>query len=229
MMRTDRRAVSPLLPSDAFSLRSGTGAGLWMILLMSVGYSPLAIYGPLFLQRLHGVSPLGAGYMVALASLAWTTAALSVTSLSEEWPPRLIIMGPSAMGAGLAGVGVLMAPGPVAALIPPIVLIGAGIGAAWAFVLQRVMSGAKGGEENIAAASAATVQQAGIALGAAIAGLVANASGLDNSLDAGSVFARVALGSLGARRGASGSRCDRRAIEPRTLPSRTNRPRLSLL
>ena len=188
MMRTDRRAASPLLPSDAFSLRSGTGAGLWMILLMSVGYSPLAIYGPLFLQRLHGISPLGAGYMVALASLAWTTAALSVTSLSEEWPPRLIILGPSAMGAGLAGVGVLMAPGPVAALIPPIVLIGAGIGAAWAFVLQRVMSGAKGGEENIAAASAATVQQAGIALGAATAGLVANASGLDNGLDPSSVL-----------------------------------------
>jgi hypothetical protein len=148
MMRADRRAAAPLLPSDAFSLRSGTGAGLWMILLMSVGYSPLAIYAPLFLQRLRGVSPLGAGYMVALASLAWTTAALSVASLSEEWPPRLIIMGPSAMGACLAGMGVLMAPGPVAALILPIVLIGAGIGVAWAFVLQRVMSGAKGGEEN---------------------------------------------------------------------------------
>ena len=159
-----------------------------MILLMSVGYSPLAIYAPLFLQRLHGVSPLGAGYMIALASLAWTTAALAVASLSEEWPPRLIIIGPLAMGAGLAGVGVLMAPGPVTALILPIVLIGAGIGAAWAFLLQRVMSGAKGGEENIAAASAATVQQAGIALGAAIAGLVANASGLDNGLDPRSVL-----------------------------------------
>jgi predicted MFS family arabinose efflux permease len=81
-----------------------------------------------------------------------------------------------------------MASGPVTALILPIVLIGAGIGAAWAFVLQRVMSGAKDGEENIAAASAATVQQAGIALGAAIAGLVANASGLDNGLDPGSVL-----------------------------------------
>ena len=81
-----------------------------------------------------------------------------------------------------------MAPGPVAALILPIVLIGAGIGAAWAFVLQRVMSGAKGGEENIAAAAAATVQQAGIALGAAIAGLVANASGLDSGLGRGSVL-----------------------------------------
>ena len=185
MMRADRRATAPLLPSDAFSLRSRTGAGLWMILLMSVGYSPLAIYAPLFLQRLHGVSPLGAGYMIALASLAWTTAALAVASLSDEWPPRLIIMGPSAMGAGLAGVGVLMAPGPVTALI---VLIGVGIGAAWAFVLQRVMIGAKNGEENIAAASAATVQQAGIALGAAIAGLVANASGLDDGLDPGSIL-----------------------------------------
>ncbi len=188
MMRADRRAAAPLLPSDAFSLRSRTGAGLWMILLMSVGFSPLAIYAPLFLQRLHGVSPLGAGYMVALASLAWTTAALAVASLSEEWPPRLIIIGPTAMGAGLAGVGVFMAPGPVTSLLMPIVLVGAGIGAAWAFVLQRVMIGAKGGEENIAAASAATVQQAGIALGAAIAGLVANASGLDNGLDPGSVL-----------------------------------------
>ena len=188
MMRADRRATAPLLPSDAFSLRSRTGAGLWMILLMSVGYSPLAIYAPLFLQRLHGVSPLGAGYMIALASLAWTTAALAVASLSDEWPPRLIIMGPSAMGAGLAGVGVLMVPGPVTALILPIVLIGVGIGAAWAFVLQRVMIGAKNGEENIAAASAATVQQAGIALGAAIAGLVANASGLDDGLDPGSIL-----------------------------------------
>jgi MFS family permease len=183
MMRIDRRAGAPLLPSDAFSLRSPNGAGLWMGLLMSVGYSPLAIYAPLFLQRLHGLNPLGAGYMVALASLAWTTAALWVASLSEDWPPKMIVIGPSTMGAGLAGVGILMAPGPVAALILPIVLIGIGIGSAWAFVLQRVMSGAKGGEENIAAASVATVEQAGIALGAATAGLVANASGLNNGLD----------------------------------------------
>ena len=62
------------------------------------------------------------------------------------------------------------------------------MGAACAFVRQRVMSGAKDGEENIAAASADTVQQAGIALGAAAAGLVANASGLDNGLDPGSVL-----------------------------------------
>jgi len=70
MLRIDREAMAPLLPSDAFSLRSPTGAGLWMVLLLSVAYSPLAIYVPLFLQRLHGLEPLPAGYMVAGASLA---------------------------------------------------------------------------------------------------------------------------------------------------------------
>ena len=96
--------------------------------------------------------------------------------------------GPLGDGRGSSWSGGINGARTVTALILQIVLIGAGIGAAWAFVLQRVMSGAKGGEENIAAASAATVQQAGIALGAAIAGLVANASGLDNGLDPGSVL-----------------------------------------
>jgi len=48
MLRIDREAIAPLLPSDAFSLRSPTGAGLWMVLLLSVAYTPLAIYVPLF-------------------------------------------------------------------------------------------------------------------------------------------------------------------------------------
>jgi hypothetical protein len=83
---------------------------------------------------------------------------------------------------GLLGVALLMAPGPAATLLLPIASIGVGIGVCWAFIAQRVMTGAKHGEENIAAASVATVQQAGIAFGAAIAGLVANASGLGDGL-----------------------------------------------
>ena len=96
------------------------------------------------------------------------------------------------MSVGLFGVAALMAPGPVAGLLPPIALIGIGIGASWAFIAQRVMGGAKDGEETVAAASLATVQQAGIALGAAIAGLVANASGLGDGLHPGSI-ARAAF------------------------------------
>jgi MFS family permease len=188
MLQIDRGASAPLLPTDAFSLRSPTGAGLWMVLLLSVAYSPLAIYAPLFLQRLHSLNPLAAGFMVAGASLAWTVAALAVAALAEEWPARLIVAGPTAMSVGLLGLAVLMAPGPVAALLLPISLMGIGIGASWAFIAQRVMSDAKDGEGNIAAASVATVQQAGIAFGAAVAGLVANASSLGDGLHPVSVL-----------------------------------------
>lgn len=86
------------------------------------------------------------------------------------------------MSAGLLGVAMTMAPGPVAALLVPIALIGSGIGLSWAFIAQHIMRGAKAGEENIAAASVATVHQAGIAYGAAFAGLVANASCLGDGL-----------------------------------------------
>jgi hypothetical protein len=163
---------------------------------------------------LHGVSPLGAGYMVALASLAWTIAALSVASLSEEWPPRLIIMGPSAMGAGLAGVGVLMAPGPVAALIMPIVLIGAGIGAAWAFVLQRVMSGAKGGRGKYRCRLRRDGSASGVCLGRGDRRVGCQRERAGQWPRSGIRVARVALGSLGVSRGTTGRLCDRRATEP---------------
>jgi MFS family permease len=211
LLRIDREAVTPLLPSGAFSLRTTTGTALWMVLLLSAAYSPLAIYAPLFLQRLHGVNPLSAGYMVAGASLAWTSAALIVASLTDEWPRRLIVAGPIAMSVGLLGVTALMAPGPVVGLIPAIGLIGIGIGSSWAFIAQRVMSGAKPGEETIAAASVATVQQAGIAFGAATAGLIANVSGLADGLHSDSlrraafwvpmlfVAAPLAAGTVGMR------------------------------
>ncbi len=187
-LRIDRAAAVSLLPRDAFSMRSPAGVGLWMVLLLSTATSPLPIYGPLFLQRLHGLDPLAAGYLVAGTSLAWTLAALTVASLSERWTARLVVMGPLAMGAGLLGVGVLMPSGPVAALLPPIALIGVGIGACWAFIAQRVMSGAERGAEDIAASSVATVQQAGLAFGAAAAGLVANVSGLSDALEPASLL-----------------------------------------
>jgi len=53
--------------------------------------------------------------------------------------------------------------------------------------VQRVMSGAKSGEETVAAASVATVQQVGFALGAATAGLIANVSGLVDGLQTDSL------------------------------------------
>jgi MFS family permease len=178
MLRLDRSASVRLLPSDAFSLSSLTGMGMWSALLLSIAYSPLQIFIPMFLQRLHGFEPLTAGYAVAAASLGWTAAALAVAGLSSVWSRRMLILGPAVMAIGLLGAGVLSSSGPIVGLLLAIVLVGLGIGMCWAFTAQRVMGGAAPEEATIAASAMPTVQQVGLALGGAAAGLVANMAGL---------------------------------------------------
>jgi predicted MFS family arabinose efflux permease len=176
MLRLDRAAKRPVMPSDAFSLHSATGVGLWIAVLLSIAFVPLQIFVPVFLQRLHGFDPLAAGYALAGASMAWTVAAIAVAGLSNRWASRMMIAGPIAMVVGLLGVALAMPSGSIA-IFPTILLVGGGIGACWAFTVQAIMRGARRGEEDTAASSVATVQQTGLALGAAVAGLVANAVG----------------------------------------------------
>ena len=57
------------------------------------------------------------------------------------------------MGVGLAGVAMLMTFQPVYSVVLPIGLVGAGIGMSWALVAQRTMSGARPGDETVAAYS----------------------------------------------------------------------------
>jgi MFS family permease len=182
MLRLDRTASHPLLPSDAFSWRTQTGAGLWLALLLCVTFSPLQIYVPIFLQQLHGLDPLAAGFTVASASFGWTIASLGTAGARGPWPDRLILIGPVMMGVSLIAIGLLTPHSATLLLLPAIILLGMGIGQCWPFVAQRIMGGARAGEETIAASSVPTVQQMGFALGAAIAGLVANASGLSTTI-----------------------------------------------
>jgi MFS family permease len=191
MLRFDRRASAPLLPSDAFSFVTPSGLGLWLLVLVAVAYSPLQIFIPVFLQSLHGLDPLSAGYGVACASLGWTAASLLAAGANERWRGRLIVLGPLIMLASLVAAGVLA---DVSALLlsGAILGIGIGIGVCWAFVAQRIMSGARKGEETVTAASVPTVQQMGFALGAALSGLAANAAGFAVGLPR-AAMAEVAL------------------------------------
>jgi MFS family permease len=182
-LKVDRRAQRPLLPTDAFSFSTPTGLGLWLALTVAIAYSPLQIFVPIFLQGLHGLDPLSSGYMVAGASFGWTAMSLVVAELPAQRTGRMLIAGPVMMALGLLGAALLMPLKPAAIAFPAIALVGAGIGGCWAFIAQRVMNGARPGEENLAASSVATVQQTGFALGAALAGLAANAAGLSAGLN----------------------------------------------
>ena len=86
------------------------------------------------------------------------------------------------MGVSLVLIALLAPHASLPPLIAAIALLGAGIGQCWPFVAHRVLAGAQPGDEAVAAASVPTVQQIGFALGAALAGLVANASGLSTTM-----------------------------------------------
>lgn len=193
MLWLDRAAAAPLLPSDAFSLSTVSGMGLWLALLLCITFSPLQIYVPIFLQHLRGLDPLAAGFMVAGGSLGWTIASLVTAGASGAWPGRLMVAGPATMGIGLTAMALLLSSSAATPLlVPVIVTLGMGIGQCWPLVAHRIMSGAKTGDETVAASSVLTVQQTGFALGAALAGVVANASGFsDGGADDG--MARAAF------------------------------------
>jgi MFS family permease len=184
LLRWSRTQAGPtaLFPRDAFSLHSVVGVGLWMALLLSIANDPFSIFGPLFLQELHGLSPLSAGYMVGLEAMSWTLAALTVAGFPSQRQRALLIMGPLIMGIGLMGIAWRMPGGTVMQLIVPIMCSGGGIGACWAFIAQRVMAAASAPDADVAASSVPTIQLYGFAFGGAVAGLVADVIGYSNGL-----------------------------------------------
>ncbi|WP_125182721.1 MFS transporter [Minwuia thermotolerans] len=193
MVAVDRRSKQPLLPSDAFSPVTMTGLAIWAALLVSVSFTAMPTYVPLFLQRLHGFDPLSAGYSVASASLSWTLTAIFVSGVSAEGQRRLIVIGPSLMAVGLTGVAVFAPSGPPPGIIASMMVVGCGMGSCWAFLAGRMMSGAREGEADIAAGAIATVQQSGFATGAALAGLAANVAGMAGGDSAEAVAAAALL------------------------------------
>jgi MFS family permease len=174
----DRRSASPLFPSDAFSLRTRVGAGLWIVFLMPLAQASTAVYLVLTLQTLWGFGATIAGAFNASLALAWSFTAIVVANLSSSANrATFIASGPVLLVGGLATiVAGLVSDHPVVALAGQIA-VGAGYGAAWAFLSQAVMEDARDGERDRASGALPTLQSAGYAVGAALAGLVANAAG----------------------------------------------------
>jgi hypothetical protein len=145
----------------------------------SMGFS---VYGPTLLQTLYRLSATAAGYVVAIEALAWTAAGLSVTHLKGPWPSRLIVAGAAsaALGIGLSAPAFTL--GGVPAVLAAGAFLGAGFGLFWSFMAQRVLTSLSAEERAIGAAANTTVQLTGSAAGAALAGVVANLSGLKAGL-----------------------------------------------
>ena len=183
--RIDRQAAVRLLPTGAYALRTPLGAIYASVALLLIG-TTTEIFVPYFLQLLHGHSPLAAGYLTAAMAGGWSAGSLLSSGRSGAGADRMLRAGPVACTLGLVALALLLPfPGKnlgagfeTVLVAVALVIVGLGVGIGWPHLVTRVLSLAPKGEEGLASASITTIQLYGMAVGAAVAGLVANAAGL---------------------------------------------------
>jgi MFS family permease len=138
---------------------------------------------PLFGQQLAGLSPLIAGFLGAVLSLAWVIAQLFVVSVkSESGRRRAIRVGPLLLTAGLIAYGLLQVSGADIAMVlfwaTVLALAGIGIGLAWPLLGVAAMSSTHDPAEGGKAAAAITITQLiAFSITSALAGTLMAAGG----------------------------------------------------
>jgi MFS family permease len=174
----DRRSRAPLFPSNAFTLNSTLGLGLWIVLFMPVAQAATSVYLVMTLQSLWGYGPTKAGAFSATFAIAWSTFAILVANIQDpRYRGWMIRLGPTLLVMGLAIIGFGFSIDKPLVVMSGQMCIGTGFGVSWGFLSQTIMESARSGERDRASALLPTLQSAGYAIGAAIAGLVANAAG----------------------------------------------------
>lgn len=186
LVRHESSATVRLLPKDAFKFNTPLCALYATTCLLVIGMSS-EIFMPYFLQHLHGQTPLIAGYMTALMAAGWTVAEI----LSSGWTGRniqqAILAGPLFIIVGLVMLAITT---PMASLgewtqLAPICLglflVGFGIGLGWPHLLTRILQVASERDKDTAAASITTLQLFAMAMGAALAGVIANMAGINDT------------------------------------------------
>lgn len=183
-VRLDSVAESPLLPRAARYFSTATGAGYLMIFSMSAAAIAFSVYGAAILQASFGVSPLVAGYILAIESMAWTITALAVASLPVRWEGLFLKLGALCVLVATIILAFTMQTGPLVGICIAAAFLGSGFGFAWAFVARRVITSVGEDERALASAAIPTMQLIGYAAGSAGAGVIANFLGFADGITA---------------------------------------------
>ncbi|EON11055.1 MULTISPECIES: MFS transporter [Pandoraea] len=208
--RSARHALPRLMPTGAYSLRTRLG-GLYAVMSLLGLAMTSEIYIPYFLQTIHAQTPFTAGYLAALMAAGWSVGAMTSAGRHGDAAERRVRLGPVIVALGMLALAWLL-PQPslfasaagVASICVALFGVGVGVGIGWPHLLTRVMTAARPGEAALASASITTVQLYSMALGSALAGLVANSAGLaQGALDEAQrasvwLFALFALAPAGA-------------------------------
>jgi MFS family permease len=171
-----------LMPHGATNPAAPLCATYGAMLLMIIGVTP-EIFVPYFLQTLHGLTPLHAGYMSALMAGGWTLGSMLTSGTSGGVARSVLAGGPVVLAIGLALLALLMPlmASPALALLPiglGLLAMGIGMGLAWPQFGARVFGLSLESDRELAGASITMTVMVGNAFGSALGGMVTNLGGL---------------------------------------------------
>lgn len=188
MLRVDGANAPRVLPSGAYWPARPLGAVSATMALLFLSSSPNTFI-PYLLDAGHGIAPIVGGYITAMYALSWTFVALLTASAGRAGARMCIRLGPVFMLAGMALQSWAVTAGHVPMVLLGQVLLGAGIGMAWAHLGALLLAVAPPDEHDVAGPFITTTQTLAALLGSAIAGMVANLAGLADAATAGEVAA----------------------------------------
>ncbi|MFY0581477.1 hypothetical protein ACN28S_50940 [Cystobacter fuscus] len=182
VLRIDARARVRLLPRRAGDVRTVVGAGYSAMFWMTAASMGFAVYGPAILQTLRGMSPLWAGYVIGVESIAWTLAAFAVASVGERWEAFWVRLGAVCLVLSLVILTGFMGGGSLAWVLVGGSLLGAAFGFSWSFMTRRIMAALSDEERAMGTSATIAIRQTGASAGAAISGAAANVVGFSSGL-----------------------------------------------
>ena len=172
-----------MLPAEVADFSHAIGNGILGVLLLCISIMSFLVYGPLILIELYGLTPLQAGFIVLLESLAWGSAAIIFSGVSRASEPRLIRIGAALVLLGLIATAIVFPRGWLWGVVFAVLLLNGGFGMMWGFIIKRIIAAAAPDDKDRTSSLLPITQQIGFALGAALSGLIANRYGISEMPD----------------------------------------------
>ncbi|HEX4540475.1 MAG TPA: MFS transporter [Acidimicrobiales bacterium] len=167
-----RVAVSPLIPLNLFS-SARFSAGVGLVVAVAFCLFGVLFYITLYLQRVHGYSPVGAGVrMLALTAVIGVSAPLGGTIVGRIGPRLPLTAGFLLIAGGLAGLSQLGPSSSYLGIWPWFVLMGLAVGMVQTGASQAIVGSAPRDRAGIASGVQTTALQIGAVLGTSILGTI---------------------------------------------------------
>jgi EmrB/QacA subfamily drug resistance transporter len=173
--RLAEQGGDPLLDLGLFTER-GFSAGLAAQLFLAGAQASFFVFLALYLQIGRGLGALEAGLVFTILAVAYVVTSGPAPGLTARFGRLVVAAGglTLTLGLGLLALAVseVGTTGPLMALVPGLLLAGAGIGLCFTPLTSTVLAGVDTARAGSASGAMSTMQQVGYALGVAITGLI---------------------------------------------------------